>query len=100
MRELIHAQLAGGQDFDIAVIEHPSKERLAHLYVIDLLQRGIGDVLAEHAGELDHAAAGDHVLALLPDENVPTQADQLEDEQQVSQRHKNIRHPEGPNDGN
>jgi len=39
------ASSAGSQDFDIAVIQHPSQEGLAHLHVIDLIQRRIGVVL-------------------------------------------------------
>ena len=69
----VEPQFAGGQDLDRAVAEHPAEHRLAQDDVVDLLQRRVLDVLAQHPGDARDAPVGDHVHLGPPLQDVPAE---------------------------
>ena len=78
------APAAAVSTIDVAVVEGATHDRLLEHDVGELLERGVGDAFAEHAGGLDHAPVGEHVHVHPPGEEPPGDAHRRdeEDEQQ------------------
>ena len=74
--EQVHAQLACRQDFDVSISKHATKKGLAHLHIVDLLQRRVDHILVKHPRDLNHAVGCDQISLVAPDRNVFHHSDQ------------------------
>jgi len=95
-----HTEAEPGPPLNENVIEHPAKEGLGHLDIVDLFQRGVHHVLIEDARDLDHAAVGHQIFVVGPDQDIAQHTDQRQEQKHKTdgrQRKINGRHADGCN---
>jgi hypothetical protein len=82
---VIDVLFVGGQDVQVAVVEHPSEQALLEDGVVDLVERAVAALLVEQAFDLDDPAVRDDVFLIAPGQVHDRDPHDADDEQDGAQ---------------